>query len=616
MRIMRVLAFCAGLLAFHAVAAEPVVQPETWNAYDALGRTLPFCRNEADGKARICAMFYWSWHENFANHCKVYNTQDVLGKYPEAVNDFNHPGWGGTPVGTSYYWSEPLWGYYRSDDPFVIRKNAIMLANAGIDVIFFDCTNGTWTWKKSYEAIFAGFQAAMQEGVKVPKIAFMLNFVPNQNTVVELRQLYNDLYAPGLYKDLWFCMEGKPVIMAHPEGLDAKNETDKAIASFFCFKRNEPGYFAQDVPAGKSVWGWCSVFPQTRFGLGKDGSVEQMTVSIAQNASKYGLVAMNDYRGNVFGRGYAKDDWSPEFVCHGRKKTVNSAEKDSWKYGRNFQQQWNYAIKNDPQVVFITGWNEWIAGRFDNWQGSENAFPDEFSPEFSRDIEPCNAPDGDNFYYQLVAEVRKYKRLGKQPETCMRRSIDIKADETQWRDVLPEFASYRNDTPQRQHPGWAEQPDFSSPKQQNDIIMSKLAFDSKMLYFMARTAEDMTLPGTTPGWMRLYIDVDTTDLQPNWEGFQFVLKKWNPAKGTVDVECSTGGWKFKNVGKARFSCKGRLLQVAVPLKALNLSKRSMPGHIEFKWHDGALNDGDPRDFYTRGDAAPDGRFRFTARFAD
>ena len=57
----------------------------------------------------------------------------------------------------------------------------------------------------------------------------------------------------------------------------------------------------------------------------------------------------------------------------GRSTTRN--EDGTWNYGpkeatevslegRNFQQQFDRAIEEDADFVFITGWNEWLAGRF------------------------------------------------------------------------------------------------------------------------------------------------------------------------------------------------------------------------------------------------------------
>ena len=40
-----------------------------------------------------------------------------------------------------YYWGEPLYGYYNSTDPWVLRRHANLLADAGIDTVIFDTTN-------------------------------------------------------------------------------------------------------------------------------------------------------------------------------------------------------------------------------------------------------------------------------------------------------------------------------------------------------------------------------------------------------------------------------------------------------------------------------------------
>ena len=45
-------------------------------------------------------------------------------------------------------------------------------------------------------------------------------------------------------------------------------------------------------------------------------------------------------------------------------------------------------------------------GRFDEWMGIENAFPDQFDDENSRDIEPSKGALKDYYYYQLIANVR------------------------------------------------------------------------------------------------------------------------------------------------------------------------------------------------------------------
>ena len=64
-----------------------------------------------------------------------------------------------------------------------------------------------------------------------------------------------------------------------------------------------------------------------------------------------------------------------------------------------------------PKFVFVTGWNEWVAQRFSSFAGytAPTIFVDLFSQEFSRDIEPMKGGYGDNYYFQLVNYIRKYK---------------------------------------------------------------------------------------------------------------------------------------------------------------------------------------------------------------
>ena len=217
-------------------AASQEVNPDSWVATDALGRkvrTYDDAPAKRDGK--FVAIFYWTWHTfHHDEKFPVYNISEILREHPEAIKDYNHPAWG--PTGPHYYyWEQPLFGYYQTTDKWVLRKHAEMLAAAGVDAVFFDCTNGHQTWIPSYEALMETWDQAQKDGVKVPKIAFMLPFGASEDSRISLRQLYNDVYKPGRYKNLWFVWKGKPCIMGYPDNL-TDSPTDKEIASFFTFR--------------------------------------------------------------------------------------------------------------------------------------------------------------------------------------------------------------------------------------------------------------------------------------------------------------------------------------------------------------------------------------------
>jgi hypothetical protein len=117
---------------------------------------------------------------------------------------------------------------------------------------------------------------------------------------------------------------------------------------------------------------------------------EQVNVSAAQNLSVSDGVPTNMSVGNARGRSF-----------HDGARDRSSGALDR---GGNFQEQWKRAFDLDPPFVMVTGWNEWVAGRWGNPDSVE--FVDQFDREYGRDIEPMKGGHGDNYYYQLATNLR------------------------------------------------------------------------------------------------------------------------------------------------------------------------------------------------------------------
>ena len=251
-------------------------------ATDALGRKLAVYEIVGPPRGdKYIAVFYWTWHQgNDDTTSHVKNITEIVRKYPEAMKDYHHPAWGTKQPGF-FYWEQPLFGYYQTTDPWVLRKHAEMLADAGVDVVFFDCTNGSITWKESYEALMKTWTQAQKDGVHVPKIAFMLPFGPALHSLVSLRQLYRDVYKPERYQNLWFIWKGKPCIMAYPDNLTGSAE-DREISGFFTFRPGQSDYV--NGPIRNDQWGWLEDYPQHGYVKGMDGRYEEVAVGVAQNA--------------------------------------------------------------------------------------------------------------------------------------------------------------------------------------------------------------------------------------------------------------------------------------------------------------------------------------------
>ena len=83
-------------------------------------------------------MFYFLWMGAHVNG-GPYDITKILAEDPTAASNPDSPLWG--PLHAFHHWGESLFGYYQSDDPYVLRRHAQMLSDAGVDVVIFDVTN-------------------------------------------------------------------------------------------------------------------------------------------------------------------------------------------------------------------------------------------------------------------------------------------------------------------------------------------------------------------------------------------------------------------------------------------------------------------------------------------
>ncbi|MCD6392089.1 MAG: hypothetical protein J7M40_01140 [Planctomycetes bacterium] len=560
---------------------------DNWAATDAIGRKLPGHAEVGDVKKdKYVAVFYWTWHGRRHANPGYANVSRIIRQYPDAVNDYDHPAWNAVSGVHACHWAEPLFGYYRTTDPWVLRKHAEMLSDAGVDVVVFDCTNGTFTWKESYDVLIKTWTRARQDGVKTPQITFLCPFGPSDNSRVIVEHLYNDVYKTGHFKDLWFYWNGKPLIMAYPDNIK------EPARSFFTFRPGQPDY--RSGSRRKDDWSWLEVYPQNGYVEYRPGQYEMVSVGAAQNATdSLAPAAMNDTN-QVYGRSYTKAngfDRRPEAVL----------------YGLNFQEQWNRAFELDPKLIFVTGWNEWIAGRFKNWQGTENAFPDEFNVEYSRDIEPAKAMIGDNYYYQLVGNIRKFKGVKSVTSSIGPKSIKIDGDFNDWIGVKPDYYDHKGDTLHRNHRGYGDLV-YTNTTGRNDFVKSRISYDEDNVYFYIETAETITA-SDKPGWMMLLVDADR-DKTTGWQGYDYIVNRSRTAGNRAVIEKNLNNvWRWEKAGDLKFQFKGNRMELCVR-RILLMNHTSGRIDFEFKWADNIMQNGDIMDFYVSGDVAPSARFNY------
>ena len=593
--------------------AAHVVDQSQWIVQDGLDRIVSTNTQTGDIREdKIVAIFYWTWHGDFGNGQTAFNNQQNIDKLIEmgkterdymtlSISELRKLGIK-TQMGPYHFWDEPIYGYYDGDDEWVIRKQAELLAAADVDVVFFDNTNGTFTWKATALKVMKVFSEARAQGVDAPDVSFMFPFGAVEWAGTQMVELYNDIYKKGLYEDVWFKLDGKPMVMGWPGSLNSKDaKIAKEIKEFFTFRSNLGGYL--DTESAPNQWGWLSRFPQAYFHNDK-GVIEQITVGTAVNHNYVKrIIAPMSYGENIIGRTWTSRGYD--------------TRENAVLYGACFQEQWENAMAVDPKIVFVTAWNEWVAMRIDNWPASpeqyQNCFVDQYNTEFSRDCEPSAGILKDHYYYQLVDNIRKFKGTNPIEKASWEKLIAVDGGFGQWADVGPVYNDYFG-LPDRDFDGYKD-PNTGRPLHytndsgRNDIYDAKVARDYENIYFMVRTVEDLT-PYTDAYWMRLYIDMGQSD--KNWENYEFILNKKNPDDATTaTLERFTGdGFATEEVGKVTYSVKGNVLTVCIPKTMLGIAADALDFEFGFKWTDNTLEDGDIMQWYLNGDVAPVGRFNY------
>lgn len=557
---------------------------DTWVATDAVGRTQPDIGTAGPVKPnKWVGIFYWTWHTPNPDGPND-NTKLIGTSAP------------GTAIawpqnGAPYHWGEPELGYYNMTDPFVVRKHASMLADAGVDVVLFDTTNPPATWREEYEVLCREYTAMRQQGARTPAIGFIAPFGDPMSIV---DQLWKDLYKPGLWKDLWFTWDGKPLMLANVAYVK-----DPEMHDFFTFRRPMPDYWLG--PNGPDQWSWLEVYPQHVFKNSK-GEAEQMSVGVAHNAlpNTPGPAPMSHKTG-AMGR-----SWH-----NGAKDTREGAVN----LGLNFDEQWSRAMEVNPAFIFVTGWNEWVAGRYMEWskyKESECYYPaglfvDEYTQEYSRDCEPMRGGHTDNYYYQLASWVRKFKGVRERPQAKGPSAIAVDGAFDDWTSAVPEYRDTIGDVTHRDHLGYGKTP-YKNDTGRNDFVIAKAAYDAANLYFFVQTQAPIT-PHTDPYWMLLLIDADR-DARTGWLGYDYIVNlETRSGQSTTVKSWSDGTWK--TVCDAEYRVNGNGMELAIRRELLGVGE-GKPS-FDFHWADNIQSFGDVSELGVNGDSAPNRRwnYRFT-----
>ncbi len=580
----------AGREAYVPVNAEVIDDySDTWAGVSGLGRAVADYSEVGGVKEdKKVGLFYWIWNTGMEDTPNVINNTTFQLEAPDAYKEdgYLHPAW---PKGkTEYFWDEPLYGFYGGADYWVYRKDAELLTEAGVDFVYFDDTNGIAVFRRNMETFLKAFSDAKAMGVDVPKFTIAGNMAyPTENGKTMLKYLYRTFYKPGYYEDLWYYHDGKPLMMMHEETIerliDEKDPEDVAICEeildFFTFRGIE-GDWNGTLTDKTNKWSIIEKYPQKEYGVDSLGRNETINVTGGCNKSieTEQLVPMSFKTAR--GKNYT------ETFGH-------IWDADAYKYNYFFEEQMSVALTSDAYILNISSWNEWTAGRQENYTGKfRNSFIDHFDQVGTRDLAMAKGGSKDHGTMLLFDMIRKWKGVRPAPVASEKTTIDM-ANPASWDSVEPTFYNVRG-AYERDALGYGGN-HYKDSSARNNIRTSKAARNDEFIWFTAVCENDITAPSGN-NWMVLYIDADRNHAT-GWEGYDYKVVN-------TDVYAFNGAWNA--IGAAEQVLSGNRLQVKVQKALIGIGNVT---DIEFKWADNS-DDSDILNFYVLGIAAPVGRFNY------
>jgi autotransporter-associated beta strand protein len=587
------------VLAFSTGAAMIDLMEDTWVATDALGRTLPGnaeCGNPRPN--RTIGAFYFLWHNYPAYGAGTnWDVSRWIAGHPY-TNPLNP--WADNPIfqqySATYYWGEPALGYYMPTDPWMLRRQIALLTHAGVDVLIMDYSNAV-TYDSELYALCDMIRQMRSEGFQTNLKIVFLTHAASAATVT---YVYNTFYAANKYPDLWFYWKGKPLVLGYINGADP---TDPA-----------PSATVQNYFTWRQSWAW-------------EGGLDKMAWIDSTTPQQFGYHDAADHPEStpVTCGGWSSSNIGHSYTNHTQPAYNNyhlpvSGTQDK---GLFFAEQMNFGLKLDPDFLFITSWNEWIAGAFQSpsagavymlgqpCPANGFYFVDEYNEEYSRDIEPMKGGHTDNYYFQMVGQNRLRKGVRPIPVASAPQTINVGGDFTDWTNVGPLFFDAVNDTVWRNFPSSVSQNgSYTNTTGRNDFTLLKVARDDFYLYFLAQCASNITTHASN-NWMVLFLDTDQNHAT-GWEGYDYAVNLGGAGATTTTLSrntTATNGWNWATLrSNLPYKVSGNKLMVRIARADLGLA--ADPVSFDFHWADNYQVAGDISDFGINGDSAPDRRFNY------
>lgn len=557
---------------------------------DAAGRRVEPV--ESHVKDRTVGIFYSVWlGGHTSQQTDIYDVQALLATEEgrAALDDMSdNPA---SRLGQFHFSSRPLYGYYSMEDPWVVARHVELLTACGLDYLCIDATNSV-LYLNATRLLLDTLLGFYRQGFSVPKVMFYTN----SESGTTVTRLYNEFYRTETYNEIWWAPNGKPMIVGitensrgasdqtryPPGGVAYTNFVTPAMKEFFDVAESQwpQGLYNDDA------FPWMDwSYPQRLH-----GGPQSMSVSIAQHSPT--TVYMSDMH---------------EYSSRGYDHRTGVRHSD-WEKGQNFQSEWDTALSTEGvKNVLVTGWNEWMAIKSNN--NGKAGFVDAYNEEYSRDAEMSAGRYKDNFYMQLVKNVRAFKyeeRTQKYAPPSTAIDIESELSLVQWDYVNEHYKDFSGEVMPRNFRDAVGKNTYTDFSNRNDITDVKVAHNNDYLWFYIKTKDPVTEHAAgDKGWMNVLISTGRT---AGFEGYDYVVNRM-PEGGVTSVERSAGGYTWQSAGSADYRVYGNVLLIKIPLSALGLTGGNCA--VEFKVTDNITHPDDIMDYYVSGESVPIGRLSFS-----
>ena len=231
---------------------------------------------------------------------------------------------------------QPLYGYYRGDDPEILGRQLHDMRRAGIDTIVCDCYGSvkfalTDLPNDRTLALLAQELAHQEAESRKLKLAIYLEGYVANPDLESYRFALNYVRENLAGCDFYFHYAGRPLVLTYHNGDNYAIDEVEWENDFFTLRRIRPYH--------SDVWSYVEHYPQRL-------SREWMAVSPGSDP----------YLEVAYLAKYVDQETDPDFA---KIRADSRASADDREDGEYFKRQLLRARYGNPDIIFISGWNDW-----------------------------------------------------------------------------------------------------------------------------------------------------------------------------------------------------------------------------------------------------------------